>query len=241
MKLLFVGKAPNFIDLVGSFGWEDPVQAYRIREWVDLKDIPRTTSANYAYVAPCDSFGMMNNGVNTILSRVLFPGIDRSVKDSFSKVGVLTSNGIPYCPIGKAVTVPTFIPYVQLIATPIYWVYQNVKHTHNAYHAMYAILEEAYQEKNRIDIMVIPIFCTEEGISSIESMRQMKMAYDDFQRSIPPRWNYVKIIKEQPILNINNGFRIHGVSNEYEYESSEVRVIDNTGATPGAGIPIHPL
>lgn len=211
IDIILIGKATNLTEMAKSFGWQHSTKAFRVQEWVDIKDIPRLPKT--AYIAPTDAFGNICDEIKPVLSNVLFPGIAKTISETYTSQGFTTARGYTYCPIGRAVTVQTMLPDTYVIATPVMWVSQNIKGTHNAYHAMYAILEEAYRQKQegKIKTLFIPLLCTENGISNIESMRQIKQAYDDFEESAPPRWKYIEITKEQPNLEVNSQFRIHGV------------------------------
>ena len=119
----------------------------------------------------------------------------------------MTLLGRPYLPIGDAITVETHIQNVYLISAPTMWLPQDVSKTHNAYHAMYSILREAYRKKEITHIVLCGL-CTGVGrMSSHIAIQQMKEAFDDFESGKEPKYNIDDIVKEQPSTYMNTEFK----------------------------------
>jgi len=201
MKLHLVDLHDSIVDVAKELGWK-----IELHNSTDIKTIPLITGS--AFVSPANSLGYMDGGVDYVLSRVMFPEIEKKLKNKIKELGDQTLLGRPFLQIGKALTIETQIPNVFLIAAPTMWLPQNVNCTNNAYHAMYTVLKEASQKPEITDIYFTG-FCT--GYGKIEpkiAVEQMKMAHDDFISNIPARYSEKKIIEEQPNYYMNTEFKM---------------------------------
>ena len=186
---------------VKTQGWHE-VQSL---PWTNIKDIEIVP--NSAYVSPANSKGYMDGGIDYVLSRVIFPGIENKVKKAILAGGEQSLLGMPVLSIGKAVCIPTQHNNVFLIAAPTMWHPQDVTMTHNAYHAMYAILSEAKKNEN-IKRIILCGLCTGYGKMTPENaIHQMMMAYRDFVQGNPPQWSLEDIVIEQPLWYENTEFK----------------------------------
>ena len=154
MKIILVDRFKSLVDAAGKIGWDVEKHAF-----TDIKDVPM--EKGYAFVSPANSLGFMDGGIDYVLSRVMFKDIEPKVKSAFKQLGYISELGRPYCPIGKAVRVPTEFQGIYLIAAPTMWLPQDVHKTNNAYHAMYAILKECDES---VQTLVVPGLCTGCGM-----------------------------------------------------------------------------
>lgn len=173
--------------------------------WTDIKDVP--VEAGTAFVSPANSLGFMDGGIDYVLSRVMFPGIEQRVKEAISALGIETLLGRRHLPIGRAVCVPTQHPGVHLIAAPTMWLPQDVRGTHNAYHAMYAVLSCAADTPG-VERVVVSGLGTGCGLMSSDvAVSQMRDAHRDFDSGRPPRFSAEQIKEEQPLWYENTEFK----------------------------------
>lgn len=173
--------------------------------WTDIQDLPMTSGT--AFVSPANSLGFMDGGIDYVLSRVMFPGIEARVKEAIAALGIETLLGRRHLPIGRAVCVPTQHPGVHLIAAPTMWLPQDVRGTHNAYHAMYAVLTcaSAIPDVNKIVVSGLGTGC---GLMSSDvAVSQMRDAYRDFYSGSPARFSAEQIKEEQPTWYENTEFK----------------------------------
>lgn len=201
MKITLVDLHGSIADAAQSLGWSD----ISIAPWTDIKDVPREPGS--AFVSPANSLGFMDGGIDYVLSRVMFPGVEARVKSAFKSKGNVNRLGRFYLPIGKAVAVETQLPGVFLIAAPTMWLPQDVRGTQNAYHAMYAILEAA---RRRPDIQHLYLcgLCTGCGMMApAEAVSQMHAAYTDFMQARPRRYSPEEIVAQQPDVFMNTEFK----------------------------------
>ena len=197
----------TLVDIHGSLaaaaclkGWSN----IETRAWTDVKDVPQ--SPGTVFVSPANSIGFMDGGIDYVLSRIMFPGIEERVKAAFALKGKTTLLGRPYCPIGEAVSVPTQVKGVSLIAAPTMWLPQDVHLTHNAYHAMYAILRETVSIGAKE--VIVPGLCTGCGMMKPHTaIEQMMQAHSDILNGVHPRYTNEEIIKEQPCWYENTEFK----------------------------------
>jgi O-acetyl-ADP-ribose deacetylase (regulator of RNase III) len=173
--LHFVSLNPLWIQEMRELFTGIPVQ---ITE-ADIQTIPHD---NTIFVSPANCLGYMDGGIDYILSRKMFPGIEQSVVEKIQTLGIHTFLGRSYMPIGSAV----LVPYKQtaLISAPTMFLPSDVSTTQNAYHSFLAalILFHKYRRNHPIvQTLVVTSHCCGYGnMSAKDSAAQMKRAYDDF-------------------------------------------------------------
>ena len=157
----------------------------------DIRDIDRKRAA---YVSPANSFGSMGGGIDEIYSRVMFPGIQKTVMD---KIGLLETKtelpfsfdhlkqgpNKPYLPIGQAIitTLNEYPGYetCYLITAPTMIYPTEILGTDNPYKAMLACLEII--KNHDIDCLVVCGLGTGVGfVPEQESAKQIFRALNDF-------------------------------------------------------------
>lgn len=146
----------------------------------DIRDIP---IENHCFVSPANSLGFMDGGIDLVLSREIMPGIERKVKKCIQDLGIISSMGRPYLPIGSVISVPHDLNTF-LIVTPTMFLPHDVRGTENAYWSFYAALKMwrklCIQKNKKFNLVVTSHCCGTGKMSGEESALQMKRAYDDF-------------------------------------------------------------
>jgi O-acetyl-ADP-ribose deacetylase (regulator of RNase III) len=144
--------------------------------------------------------------------------------------GRQTSLGRPYLPIGEAlvVEVPSR-PRVYVVSAPTMWLPHDVRGTHNAYHAMHAILR-ATSEHGAIERLVLCGLCTGCGkVPPAEAVAQMRLAWRDWREGTGPRWSPEDISAEQPRVYMNVEFEpsiLQDLTRARAINANELRDID---------------
>lgn len=150
---------------------------------VEKSDIRTLSTENTCFVSPANSLGFMDGGIDLVLSRVIMPGIERKVKKRIQDLGIISSMGRPYLPIGSVITVPHDLN-TYLIVTPTMFLPHDVRGTQNAYWSFYAALKMwrklCNQKNTKFNLVVTSHCCGVGRMSGKESAEQMKRAYDDF-------------------------------------------------------------
>ena len=132
-----------------------------------------------AYVSPANSFGIMDGGIDALLS-ARFPLAQDRVQTA------IAARGEPL-PIGHCLVVETGdfnVPY--LLCAPTMMFPSRVAHTNHAYLAMRAILAEVERFNSithEITAVAIPGLCTGVGDMPPEvAAQQMAQAYGEWRR-----------------------------------------------------------
>jgi O-acetyl-ADP-ribose deacetylase (regulator of RNase III) len=200
MRITLVDLHGGLAEAAREHGWQRDIV---LRPWTDIRDCLReavcenAAGNRTAFVSPANSLGFMDGGIDYVLSREMFPGVEAAVKAAYAQQKHVTLLGRTYLPIGRAVVVETQVLGVHLISAPTMWLPQDVRGTHNAYHAMYAILRAATE--SAIDHVILCGLCTGYGkMDADTAVVQMKAAHDDFLRAVPPRFTPEEIVAEQP-------------------------------------------
>lgn len=135
----------------------------------------------------------MDGGVDLVLSRDMFPGVERYVGETIRKYGRTSMVGKKYLPVGSAmITQCTFSPASFLLSAPTMLVPQDVANTRNAYHAMSGILKviDAFAKANpttSIDEVVVPALCCGWGkMDPIIAAMQIRWAFLDHACATKP-------------------------------------------------------
>ena len=157
----------------------------------DTRDINRK---NAAFVSPANSFGSMGGGIDEVYSRIMFPGIQKTIMDKISLLETKTDlpfsfdhlkqgKDKPYLPIGQAIITP-LINYpgyetCHLITAPTMIYPTEIMGTDNPYRAMMACLE--ISKKHDIKCLIVCGLGTGVGfIQEQESAEQIFKALNDF-------------------------------------------------------------
>jgi O-acetyl-ADP-ribose deacetylase (regulator of RNase III) len=84
-----------------------------------------------ALVSPANSFGFMNGGIDQIYMN-MYPNIQNIVQNKIKQIGLQTTLGRYYLPIGSSVTVNAN-NNMQLIVSPTMFFPGNIKNTMNVF------------------------------------------------------------------------------------------------------------
>lgn len=155
--------------------------------FTNVKDMP---VENKAFVSPANSLLFMDGGIDMVYSREMFPGVEHTCKEIVRKIGMQTSLGRYYLPVGSAIVAQTG-PYSCLVAAPTMFLPHDVSMTRNAYHAMMAALMAFRKYRKQVpqmNALVCPLLCTGYGKMSIPvAADQMRTAYNDFLAGTVPK------------------------------------------------------
>ena len=201
MKVTLVDLNDSLTSAAKSLRWND----IELRPYTDIKAI--VPEPGMAFVSPANSLGFMDGGIDLVYSRIMFPGIESRLKMAIKQNGLTSILGRPYLPIGQALVLPTQHEKVYFIAAPTMWLPQDVSMTHNAYHAMYAVLEAATKNKE-IHHIILCGLCTGYGKTSPKvAIEHMYQAYQDHVNKSTSRFAPDEIIAEQPNIYMNTEFK----------------------------------
>lgn len=152
------------------------------------------------YVSPANSLCFMDGGIDYALSRIIFPNIEREVKEIVKHLGITSIVGKPYLPIGSSIIVEK--GHASLIVAPTMLLPQNVSNTNNVYYATMAILYNLLVNKKEsiedIDILFTSLCCGYGKMSEDESIRQILAGIRDYAKYSP------RCINENVIVNEPN-------------------------------------
>ena len=186
MSILFVSLDEEWVDAMKPFSTKYNIQLV-------LEDIREITSdLPIIYVSPANSYGVMDGGIDLILSRDVFPGIEPVVKKRITQL----DRG--YLPIGEAI----YIPYLpkenrglsrpagfhfdtnkSLIVAPTMFIPTDVSDTRNAYLsacAAFSLWKDIMKQEQKEYCLVMTSHCCGVGrMDPSESARQMIEAYEE--------------------------------------------------------------
>jgi O-acetyl-ADP-ribose deacetylase (regulator of RNase III) len=156
------------------------------------------------YISPANSLGFMDGGIDFAYSRIMFPTIERDVKDSFASYGKKTLLGRSYLPIGSAVIINTQTKDKYMISAPTMLLPQNVQHTQNAYWSTKAILEVLGNTVLHDEVeIVLTSMCCGYGKMSIESSvgQIIKALTDNYSKADLQTQKIKKVYIDEPNLD----------------------------------------
>lgn len=202
MRVVLVDLHGSLADAARKAGWPGDVIA-----WTRLQDVALAYEPGSAVVSPANSLGFMDGGVDFPISRVMFPGVEERLRGMIADGPYRTLLGRPCLPIGKALVVPVpGKPGVQVVSAPTMWLPQDVRGTHNAYHATFAAVQAACEAG--VSTLIFPGMCTGCGrLKPDEAVAQMTQALQDHFTGKPARWSADDIVREQPNTYMNTEFR----------------------------------
>ncbi len=148
-----------------------------------VEDLPRT---NTTFVSPANSLGFMDGGIDYAYSRVMFPGVEKAVRQRIAAHGKKTALGRSYLPIGQAIAVPTCLPGTHLIAAPTMFLPHDVSQTQNAYASTLAAFALHAKYAPETTLVFTSHCCGYGKMTEAESAKQMVAALRDFCASKTP-------------------------------------------------------
>ncbi len=134
-----------------------------------------------AFVSPANSLGFMDGGIDYMLSRRIFPGIQTAVQLRIAAAGYKTALGRSFLPIASAIWIPTpSVPSCGLIVAPTMFLPHDVSGTQNAYWSFLAALV-LHRKVSPDKTLIVTSHCCGYGkMPADESAEQMFRAYEDF-------------------------------------------------------------
>ena len=193
MPIIFISSSETFTEKIKQYGFE--AKTMRIQDYV-----PSPNKKTY-YVSPANSLCFMDGGIDYALSRIIFPDIEKEVKNIVKQLGITSIVGKPYLPIGSSIIVNKGDK--SLIISPTMLLPQNVSNTKNAYYATMAVLYNiCINKKENIaetDIIFTSFCCgygkMEEDVSIQQIINGLK-DYIDYK----PKLVYKDVIINEPNL-----------------------------------------
>ena len=168
MKLVIISKNEKFIE-----------EAKKI--FININcicgDVQELSKENSVFMSPANSLGFMDGGIDYIYSRIMFPNIEKEVKQKIKDLGFLTNLGRPYLRVGSALLVP--YETSALISAPTMFLPHDVSKTRNAYHSFLATLI-LFSRFNYETLVVTSLCCGYGKMNETVSVEQMYEAYNDF-------------------------------------------------------------
>jgi O-acetyl-ADP-ribose deacetylase (regulator of RNase III) len=193
MPIIFISLNETYTEKIKKYGFE--AKTMKIQDYV-----PNPHKKTY-YVSPANSLCFMDGGIDYALSRIIFPDIEKEVKNIVKKLNITSIVGKPYLPIGSSIIVDK--GNKALVVSPTMLLPQNVSNTQNAYYATMAILYNILLNKKEnikeIDIIFTSLCCgygkMDEDVSIAQIMKGIK-DYINYRPSII----YKDIIINEPNL-----------------------------------------
>lgn len=192
MPIIFISYSNSFIDKIKSLGFDGYV--------MNIKDyqVKRKTY----YISPANSLCFMDGGIDKILSGIIFPNIEKEVKQILIQYGKINLLGRKYLPIGSSMIIEK--GEKNLIVAPTMLLPQNVSKTNNAYYAtmaiLYNLLINKKEDLNNIDILFTSLCCGYGKMDEDESIKQIIKGINDYKNYKPNIINE-NIIMYEPNLN----------------------------------------
>lgn len=148
-----------------------------------LDSIADVDRENAAFISPANSLGFMDGGIDYVLSREMFKGVERRVRARVRELDIPTLLGRPHVPVGSA-TAFQVGETTALISAPTMFLPHDVSKTRNAYHAFMAslaVLRKFQRTMPSLKRLVCTSLCGGCGKMAPSAIaEQLRSAYDDF-------------------------------------------------------------
>lgn len=143
----------------------------------------------------------MDRGIDYALSRIIFPNIEKEVKNIVKQLNIKSIVGKSYLPIGSSIIIDRNDK--SLIISPTMLLPQNVSKTNNAYIATMAILYNILVNKNEnidnIDVIFTSFCCGYGKMEEDECIKQIISGIKNY-KNYKPSLIYKNIIINEPNL-----------------------------------------
>jgi len=193
MTIIFISLNETYIEKIKKYGFE--AKNMKIQDY-----IPNPNKKTY-YVSPANSLCFMDGGIDYALSRIIFPNIEREVKDIVKQLGITSLVGKSYLPIGSSIILDK--GEKSLVISPTMLLPQNVSSTKNAYYStksvLYNILINKKENIKDIDIIFTSLCCGYGKMEEDKSIQQIIDGIKDYTT-----YNPSHIINENIIINEPN-------------------------------------
>jgi len=192
MPIIFISLSDTFTDKIKSYGYE--AKTIKIQDYIPNKKT--------YYVSPANSLCFMDGGIDYALSRIIFPNIEKTVKEILLNLGIKNLVGKPYLPIGSSIIIDC--NNKSLVLSPTMLLPQNVANTQNAYYAtmaiLYNILINRGENIDNVDIIFTSLCCGYGKMDEHNSMQQTLNGIRDYNNYKPIIINKNIIINEPNLL-----------------------------------------
>lgn len=193
MPIIFISLSDTYTQKIKQFGFE--AKTMKIQDYT-----PNPNKKTY-YVSPANSLCFMDGGIDYALSRIIFPNIEKEVKNIVKILGVTSIVGKPYLPIGSSIILDK--GNKSLVISPTMLLPQNVSTTKNAYYATMAILYNILINKQEnledVDILFTSLCCGYGKMEEDISIQQIMEGIKDYINYKPTSINE-NIIMNEPNL-----------------------------------------
>ncbi len=190
-------------------------------------DIRKLKKENSVFVSPSNSLIRMEGGIDRIISREIFPKIDKKCRKFVRSLAIVHQTNY-ILPVGSSIFVDVPNENSGLILSPTMYNSSNISHTKNPYISLLSSLllfkrmneyKEMNGEKVYERIYITGHGCGNGGMSLQRSIDQFYQAYQDFIEN--------KIPKELSYINCKN-IPIHTfILLEYEEEIKKYEIDEN--------------
>ena len=196
MPIIFITLSETYAEKISAHGFAAHVM--KIQDYV-----PNSSRKTY-YVSPANSLCFMDGGIDLALSRIIFPGIETTVKQTVKELGIFNNLGRPYLPIGSSIIIDKE-ENKSLVVSPTMLLPQNVSSTKNAYYCtmaiLYNILENRGEELSQTDILFTSLCCGYGKMDEDKSIRQIIDGIKDYKNYKPQIINKNIIINEPSLYD----------------------------------------
>ena len=145
----------------------------------------------------------MDGGMDYALSIIVFPNIEKEIKEIVKQLGKTSIVGKPYLPIGSSIILDK--ENTSLVVSPTMLLPQNVSGTTNAYYATMAILYNILVNKGesiqQVDILFKSFCCGYGKMEEYISIDQIIDGIADYTHYRPQNINNHIILNEPNLLD----------------------------------------
>jgi len=188
MPIIFISSSPSFTEQMKTYGFD--ARTMKIQDYIPTK---RTY-----YVSPANSLCFMDGGIDYALSRIIFPDIEKEIKNIIRQLGITSIVGKSYLPIGSSVIIDK--DSKSLVISPTMLLPQNVSTTRNAYYAtmavLYNVLVNRKENIDEVDILLTSFCCGYGKMTEENSIQQIRDGINDYIHYKPLIINQNIIINE---------------------------------------------
>lgn len=197
MPIKFISLNDKFIKIMKEKGYE----AYLMD--IENYKIERKTY----YMSPANTLCFMDGGIDYVLSRKIFPNIEKIVKMYLlvlsKKYNLFTLLGRAYLPIGSSLIIDYDLNR-SIIISPTMLLPQDISTTQNAYYSIQAVLYNILINKNEniddVDIIITSICCGYGKMNEEESAKQIINGIKDYREYKPKKKGENYIINEIDLM-----------------------------------------
>lgn len=195
MPIIFISLNDAFTNKIKEAGFD--AKTMKIEEY-----IPSPDRKTY-YVSPANSLCFMDGGIDYALSRNIFPGIEKNVKNVVNQIGKTSIVGKRYLPIGSSIIIDDNENNRALVVAPTMLLPQNISNTKNAYYAtmaiLYNIIINQKQNLEDVDIIFTSMCCGYGKMDEDTSIYQIIYGIRNYANYKPDKI-YKNIVLHEPNL-----------------------------------------